>query len=451
MELNMINLKFSSLIIVMQLALLTSAWADDLDQARKDRAIRKQIEQAIRAEKRDPKYSKLSLDSQMAKVLARVKQTMPKEAAAPSKVTEQSSTPQSAANERESESAASTTADTGVFSAKGPLALPPDSPWSIVVRKDFANIGIISTPAPGAATTGATISFTNDRIAKDVSWMAQGVGTVAYTIQDNPNEFINYAQVGVYGGVNSFSNTAAKPVTASLDNVLDGGFLEFGTGIQSPFANYFRVKAGSVENNIAPHIISIDNSTFTTTQTATQFSTSGEWMPFWNLSSYLPPQIAGFNQDLLPFNFEGSPYRSLMVQFNPEIIIQYDNTFNSTNILAFSNKSSALRLGPQAGLLLIPFPTIDMFSLNQFSIATFYHWYHEFEGNHNLYSFQTNLNYKISSESGGIGNIGLTVGYTRGSDENTGKNINLFKIGLTGQLCDGVNCKKQTIAAEGAL
>jgi len=91
-----------------------------------------------------------------------------------------------------------------------------------------------------------------------------------------------------------------------------------------------------------------------------------------------------------------------------------------------------------------------MFSLNQLSIATFYHWYHE--GRHNLYSFQTNLNYKIGPEIGGIGNIGLTVGYTRGSDENTGKNINLFKIGLTGQLCDGVTCKQTNApAAGGAL
>ena len=106
-------------------------------------------------------------------------------------------------------------------------------------------------------------------------------------------------------------------------------------------------------------------------------------------------------------------------------------------------------MGPQLGLFLEPFNGIETLNLNLLTINTIWHWYHDFVGprinyvaaankynfdiygSRNAYVFQTNLNYKLSA------NIGLTLGYQRGVDENAGKNVNLFKIGLTGQLCGG--------------
>jgi hypothetical protein len=90
-----------------------------------------------------------------------------------------------------------------------------------------------------------------------------------------------------------------------------------------------------------------------------------------------------------------------------------------------------MRLGPQLGLILIPFHGADAYNLGSISITTFYHPYREFASGHNSYSFQTNLNYKLTKD------LALTAGYTRGSDENTGKYANLFKVGLAGQLCAG--------------
>lgn len=161
--------------------------------------------------------------------------------------------------------------------------------------------------------------------------------------------------------------------------------------------------------------------------------------------------MSGIHKGIYPLNFDGSPYKNLLIRFEPQVIVQYDNTFDGNNILAFSGKQVSFRTGPQLGLFLEPFNGIEAFNLNLLTIKTFWHGYHEFAGprinyvanvgnygfnvygSRNAYVFQTNLNYKLSS------NIGLTLGYQRGVDENAGKSVNLFKIGLAGQLCGG--CK----------
>jgi hypothetical protein len=76
--------------------------------------------------------------------------------------------------------------------------------------------------------------------------MLQGVGIIGYTFLDNlvgvADPHFSYGQIGIYGGVDKFTNTAAKPVTASKDNVIDGGFLEMGIERTAAFADYFRVR-----------------------------------------------------------------------------------------------------------------------------------------------------------------------------------------------------------------
>ena len=202
----------------------------------------------------------------------------------------------------------------------------PDGPWQFVVRKDFADIGVLANAGGSAGkATGATISFSNDRVAKDVSWMLQGVGTLGYTFLDPAigGLPIDYAQIGIYGGVNKFTNTNAAPVTKSLDNVIDGGYLEVGTASSVNFDNYFRINAGTVTNNIATrNLFSVGKTTISTTESATQLSLSGVWMPVWDLKDYLPVQLSGIHKGVYPLNFEGSPYKNLLAKFEPEFIIR---------------------------------------------------------------------------------------------------------------------------------
>jgi hypothetical protein len=448
MEGVMFSSKSMLTVVFVQLALLVSVSASAQDK--NDQALKARIERALRAERRDPKFAKLSLNAQMARVIARVIQTMPQDGGtqkAPVVASGlQPSEPRGPDNVLPAKPEPSPVAP----AQPELLQLPPE--WTVIVRKDFANIGIVNLPTPPSGATGATVSYSNDRVAKDVSWLIQGVGTVGYSF--DPVGPFNYELVGVYGGINKFTNTANKPKTPSMDNVIDGALLEIGTLSQNQagnFLNFFRFKAGSVENNIAPEKVKIGKIMYTTTQSETQFSTTGEWIPAYDLT-FLPNDfrtiINGGN--VTPFNIVGLPsiIQAIQIGFEPELIAQYDNTFNSANILAFSGRSSALRLGPEVGLLIFPFPNITNLSLDKLSIITFYHWYHEFEGDHTSYSFQTNLNYKIA-DLGGIGNLGFTIGYSRGSDENTGKKVNLFKIGLTGQLCDGpTECKAKVPTAE---
>src|SRR5450631_4457366 len=77
MEGVMFSSKSMLTVVFVQLALLVSVSASAQDK--NDQALKARIERALRAERRDPKFAKLSLNAQMARVIARVIQTMPQD------------------------------------------------------------------------------------------------------------------------------------------------------------------------------------------------------------------------------------------------------------------------------------------------------------------------------------------------------------------------------------
>jgi hypothetical protein len=352
--------------------------------------------------------------------------------------------------------------------------LPP--PWMFVVRKDFADLGVFARASSGdPKVTGATISYSDDRAGKNVSWMLQGVGTLGTKLFEkdlvkDPGDGLLIANAGVYGGVDKFTNTNSAPKTPSKDNVIWGGFLESGftrsefiQGTESPgsFQDYIQFLAGGVTNNSALHkLFTIKKTTVSTTESATQFATSARWMPVYWFGSFDSPSPAPawlniIHQDIHSNTFEdvdslGNSYKyNVVARFDPELIAQYNNSFDTTSILNFSYKSSAFRLGPQAKLSVFPFfsaedsgsDLIHNIGLNNISITAVYHYWHEFVGRQNDYSAQANLNYKLTS------NVNVSFGYTRGADENSGARMNLFTASIAGQLC--TNCPGSAVATAG--
>jgi hypothetical protein len=336
--------------------------------------------------------------------------------------------------------------------------LPPDGNTRFVLAKSFADLGVLGTFDP-KKTTGATISYSNDRISKNSSWTIQGVGTIGHRIIDHDTAIppLYYMQFGIYGGVNKITNSNIALVNKSVDNVIYGGFseMQLKTSDHSLFHHWVRLTAGATTNNISTrNLLTVGKTTFSTTQAATQLAVSGEYLPVWDLYPHVPAPLARIvGGYITPLGEDGPMFR-----FQPSALFQYNNTFDSTNVLTFSGKKYSARFGPQVNVVVYPIPNPELFGLdnlglNGLFIQTVYHWYHELAGprinyiaklnnlsvnvysGRNNYVFDTSLNYPITKS------IRLTGSYQRGVDENAGKNVNVFLVGLSGQLCGGYGCQ----------
>jgi hypothetical protein len=404
------------LMLMVQASLVSSSSADQV--------TKQAIAAALSAERADPSFSHLSEGERVERVIQRVMKNTKRESAKTTATTSPNPTKNQQPQQKDE-----------TKSGLPHLALPPDT--VVIVRKDFADIGMVSDPNLNSESAGATVSVSNDRVAKNVSWTLQGVGTVGYRFpltaaQRDPSFRLDYGVVALYGGVDKFTNTAEKPDTPSKDNFIAGGLVEFGTTRGHAFDDYFRVRAGVVTDNLAEKTLyTIGDTKVTKREPQTSLSLAAEWMPVYTLGNFLDQDI-GIHRGFSPFSFDGGDSQ-FYLRFDPELIIQYDNTFDQAKVLDLSYKSRAFRVGPQLGLIVVPFAHASS-TLANVSVTTFYHPYHEFAAGHNSYSFQTNLNYNFTKE------LALTAGYTRGSDENTGKYANLFKVGLAGKLCSGFSC-----------
>jgi hypothetical protein len=319
--------------------------------------------------------------------------------------------------------------------------LLPD-PWRFAIAKDMTNIGILKF-TDASTVTGATISYTDDRSAKDSSLKLQAVGTLGYQFLKpwDPKQWIfDYGDVGIYGGADKFTNSNnVNPKTRSSDLVKYGGFLELGVPFSDDLKNYARFRAGGVTNDIATRTLyTIGKNTVTTIEAASQFSGAVELIPAWNFGGHQPWEYLGFWGNMWRGDLN---HQSPVLQLDPEVVFRYDNSFDTTKPLLFSNRSTASRLGPQMTVILTPFPDVPNLNLYGLTIQASYYYAHEFEADHNAYTFSTSLNYPLSFLSGDPDKKGLalSVSYQRGANVDTGQNQGLFSIGISGQIC--TNCK----------
>jgi hypothetical protein len=329
--------------------------------------------------------------------------------------------------------------------------------FSLAVAKDFTDISVLqfvnasnpNSPKP----TGATISYSDDRSAKDSSLTLQAVGIVGYKFLDLSNATthvgLNYLEVGAYGGANKFTNSnPVSPKTKTADNVIYGGYLNLEDGFSEHFYNYFRIKAGAVTNDIAQKtLFGTGKKAVTTTQTASQFSGSFEWFPVINfVEEFRPDEYLGFYGNMTRGTLFGGA--TPFIHIDPEIAFHYDNSFDSTNPLLFSNKSTATRLGPQIGVVVRPFIGLFNENLNSISLKANYYWWHEFEAGHNSYTFRSALNYDLPwAGIGKLSGVALSIGYQRGANVDTGQNMGLFTVGLSGTLC--LQCSSDSSISKG--
>jgi hypothetical protein len=328
--------------------------------------------------------------------------------------------------------------------ASPPPAAKPNTDFSLSIAKDFTDVGILKFGDPASSVTGATLSYSDDRSAQNSSLTFQSIGTAGYKFI-NPDKHqtlqgLNYLEIGAYGGVDKFTNSnQVSPKTKTSDNVLYGGYLNLGMASSSNIYNYFRVMAGSITDDIAPKtLFKVGKTTVMTTETASHFAGAFEWFPAYNFGDYpSPDNYLGFYGNMTRMSL--FPGVNPILQLDPELAFHYDNTFDSTKPLLFSNKSTATRLGPQIGFILTPFS--DVRWLQALSIKTTYYWWHEFESNHNSYTLKTAINYDLPSLLGDNkpSGLSLSVAYQRGANVNTGQKMGLFTIGLSGVFCSNCN------------
>jgi hypothetical protein len=266
-----------------------------------------------------------------------------------------------------------------------------------LLRQNWKDIDIANCPEAVAKATGATISYTGDRVKNNNSWAVDGTAALIYNAKGE--EFAT--STGAYVTVNRLSNSAKSQADNNADTLAYGGYFEYGTAFSDwpYYGGYLRVRGGGVDDRI-------------------RGTNSGQ------ATLEVIPVVADGNFRVhTPFE----PIPGLVLRVDPELIVQYDRIVGGGKTLAFNNLSEALRVGPQVTLKV--FPGTSEF-LSHFVGSVTYHWGYETYSQRGLDWFQTALTYNFDPE----GYIGLTGGYKRGHDENTGVFTNIYTISLTGKI-----------------
>jgi hypothetical protein len=281
----------------------------------------------------------------------------------------------------------------------------PKSPWQFLLREDWQDIDLLGEPKPRDKATGASFSYTDDRVAHNSIWAAHGTaalvyrdfgGTGAGSIFDP-----FYRSFAIYGTVNKLYNSDSKLAAKNIDILAAGGALELGwhnpgSGIQ----NYLQVRGGVVTDNI-------DSTTIANATAA--------WIPVNNAYYIHRPRE-------LPFGYLG-------YSFDPQVLVQFASTTDTSKPLLFTSRGQALRIGPQLSLLLFPFQENDDFWSRVHANLTFHWWYEALYGAQNHW-LKASATYDLDKNR----NFGLTFSYQEGQNEETGKSTNLYLISLTGKI-----------------
>jgi hypothetical protein len=275
-----------------------------------------------------------------------------------------------------------------------------------LLRQDWQDVAIGSCPDTVDKATGAQISYSDDRVANNRVWSAQGTAALLYNsiIANDPQAVSLFdTSFGGYVTIDRVMNSSPAKSSANVDTVAYGGVAEI--GISTPanigWVNYFRVRGGGVEDDL---------------KGTTSVNVTAEYIP---VNPYLNIHT--------PFEpFGSAPF---IVRFDPELIAQYDDATGKNSLLAFNNRPQALRLGPQLTMKLFPLPGAPDF-ISHFTSSTTYHWAYESYSGSSFSWFQTALTYNIDK----AGHLGWTGSYQRGQNENTGAFTNIYKIALTGKI-----------------
>lgn len=284
---------------------------------------------------------------------------------------------------------------------------PPAPTTSLIflLRKDFTDINLFSAPISNQSATGAQFSLTQDAIARNTTWMADGTAAVAYTyfVEDIRNPFIG---VTVAPYVTAHRDIYSATPSQNVDQVTSGISGEIGA--KSPFfpnrSDYLRGSAAEMQDYIKA-----------TTVTHGQL----EWLPTYTwVAGTIPGTFLNYN-------------------FTPELESQFDSTNAPGKTILFSGQKDSLRVGPMATLwfkLDPPGGALLPDYLKRFYGSVTYHWWEE------TYSRRTNnwLDASLHYNFDEPGHLAVAFSYQRGQTEDTGASTNVYQVTLTAKTCGDV-------------
>jgi hypothetical protein len=315
--------------------------------------------------------------------------------------------PKSVARDFASSTASSAAAPLVKASTKTVLIrTPPDNSISsvkFVLRKDFSDIDLFTAVSANSEADGAELSWTRDRTAKDTIWSADGVAAIAYSyITNNYSSVVGFA-VAPYAKFNEEFHS--NPDNSDTNVVTAGGSGEIGIhnilGLRG--VDYFRARWARTDDRVA---------------NTRADQVTGEWIP-----TYL--RLRG-----------EIPGTRLIVNFRPELMVQYDRQADGLPPSLFSGQQQALRVGPEATLKLnvltsgLSLPAW-LETLASLTGTVTYHWWTETYSHRNSSWLTTALTYNLDKD----GNVALSASYKRGMIEETGKQADIVKISLTAKTC----------------
>jgi hypothetical protein len=278
----------------------------------------------------------------------------------------------------------------------------PNGSWQFLLRQDWQDIGVLAIPTPVDKATGASISYSNDGIAKDETWATHATGAIVYQLLNDqgPGQTTPFWETfASYATVNKLYNSNPKLASKNIDTLAGGGAIELGyDDAKAETQNYFQFLAGAVQDNI---------------KNTTSVNATAAWIPAnVNYHIHSPSQLFGI------FGY----------RFEPEFLAQYASTTDPKNVLLFSDRDQSFRIGPQLSLIFFPYVTSDS-PWSNLSANILYHWWYEAYDGSEKHWMKAQVVYNLDK----TGNFALTGSYQQGNDETTGQPTNLFMVSLSGK------------------
>jgi len=253
---------------------------------------------------------------------------------------------------------------------------------------------------------GAQFSIADDRVAQNRSWSAHAMGAIVFQYlhkrypKDGSFNFVGLS-LAPYVQVDRITNSNPTAAVNNVDQIVYGGSAEIGFDF-GPGASYFRVRGAGVEDRIAG---------------TTAGSFVGEWIPIIDGVINSPREFGG-----IPISFMLGP--ELMIR-RDEVIVQ--DLTGAKQYLTRGGAHIVLNYKAIPDALSNPFEDIGF--LKSLHGNTTLSWLRTADGR--SYSrFKSSIGYNIDTE----GYVALNASYTRGRDEDTGRRMDLWQIGLTGKL-----------------
>jgi hypothetical protein len=278
------------------------------------------------------------------------------------------------------------------------------TPYFILLRSAWSDVGVLANPIEVQKAAGATIAFTQDYVAANKNWTAQGVVAAGYsniaTFTPGVTGGWFDKTIAIYAQVNSNYNTNAKLTSKNFDTRTAGLAGELGyVDLSGNNYQFFRVTPSVTQDAV---------------KGTTSVAVMGEYIPafqgLWDTFGY----------------FGGN----INAQIDPELKVQYASTTDPKNPLAFSGKSQSLRIGPEVTLIAQPYTAGTIPLLDRIVISMSYHPWYDTYANKANYWWTNALTYNLTTD----GNIALSLKYNKGLDENSGEMTNQYIVGLSGKL-----------------